>query len=73
MPGTESNNLVIWGEELGTSSPGGKGDGVIGYDTPHADRIAGDARPRSGRAGAPNPQREHLTPAQAKNGGEVST
>ena len=45
MPGTESNNLVIWGEELGTSSPGGKGDGVIGYDTPHADRIAGDGVP----------------------------
>ena len=38
--GKKPNILVIWGDDIGTTNVSAYSDGLMGYETPHIDRIA---------------------------------
>jgi len=38
--GTKPNILIIWGDDIGVTNISAYSDGIMGYDTPHIDRIA---------------------------------
>jgi hypothetical protein len=40
MPAEQPNILVIWGDDIGMSNLSSYSNGVMGYRTPHIDRIA---------------------------------
>ena len=40
MPGGKPNILVIWGDDIGITNLSAYSDGLMGYRTPHIDRIA---------------------------------
>ncbi len=42
MPGGQPNILVIWGDDIGISNLSCYSDGLMGYRTPHIDRIASE-------------------------------
>ena len=40
MPDGKPNILVIWGDDIGITNLSSYSDGLMGYRTPHIDRIA---------------------------------
>jgi hypothetical protein len=50
-PPTRPNILVIWGDDIGISNLSCYSDGLMGYRTPHIDRIAEDTASRAARPG----------------------
>src|ERR1044072_3056279 len=40
--GKKPNILVIWGDDIGTTNVSAYSDGLMGYTTPHIDRIANE-------------------------------